>query len=888
MSISTIDTVDIDGGAIDGTVIGGTTPAAGSFTTGSFTGDVGIGGIESPEAALDIRSNTNTTSGAKNIYIDCNNYNITTENGIVWKPKFSGYTKKSAGILFKPEADAFRGGLVFYTNDTATTSGSYEQKMHLDMNGNLELKSGTLSIINSTSTDPLISLKRKDDTYKLNIEIPSITTSDKTITFPNNDGTICVAAGSGLSLNASGEMSISTIDGIVIGGATPAAGSFTTLSATNGLTVTSGQTFNSDTVDIDGGAIDGTVIGGTTPAAGNFTTGSFTGDIDIKKETKDEFTLTLECDRNSLNGNPKAEILFKLPDYRTNFTGNANESKTWNASKIVSGWENNTSWLSSFISIQTHHTNPGGSTGDLQDTLKLKGGNVELSTSGKSTTVKGNLTVNGTTTLEGNLDLKGVLSASHIISEESIDIISNSLLINCNEHVMIDGDLQILGNNSKSKFNPKILFSENNISDEDFYIQYVGNEGSGPAGNRLRIGSGNSGWSSEAITILGNGKVGINTTDPGSSMLKVNGLTNSDSVFTLQSDRNLNTEYPKAIILFRAPDAGNGTGTYDASKIISGWEDDNKWYSSFISFQTHHSHPSGNTGDLQNTLKLKGGNVELSASDKSTTVKGNLTVQQDLLIKSQEYTDNNVTFAAEDMLKVHNNDNSNLYIQNLRSSGSMIIGKGNNILNINANDGRTTIATGNITGSSGYDHANAAIPSKTYRLYLQDGGDSGSLYAESDIKSNTKLIANTTEYTSDLRIKHNLQGLNNGLETILKLNPQIYFKTNKLYEKENHDFDLDSDGNPITEEEYTKEAGFIAQEIKEIDDIEYLVSGGDTIRENGEEIKEKYYLRYNDIFVYNVKATQELHQKNVDLENKVKQLEDKIDELTKIINEKLN
>ena len=73
---------------VDGTVIGGTAPAAGSFTSGSFTGDVGIGGIQSPEAALDIRSNTDTSSGAKNIYIDCNNYiSVTTENGIVWKPR---------------------------------------------------------------------------------------------------------------------------------------------------------------------------------------------------------------------------------------------------------------------------------------------------------------------------------------------------------------------------------------------------------------------------------------------------------------------------------------------------------------------------------------------------------------------------------------------------------------------------------------------------------------------------------------------------------------------------------------------------------------------------------------------------------------------------------
>lgn len=44
-----------------------------------------------------------------------------------------------------------------------------------------------------------------------------------------------------------------TVDGVVIGGTTPAAGAFTTLSAT-------------------GGTVDGTVIGGTAPAAGAFTT----------------------------------------------------------------------------------------------------------------------------------------------------------------------------------------------------------------------------------------------------------------------------------------------------------------------------------------------------------------------------------------------------------------------------------------------------------------------------------------------------------------------------------------------------------------------------------------------------------------------------------------
>ena len=56
------------------------------------------------------------------------------------------------------------------------------------------------------------------------------------------------------------------IDGTVIGGTTPAAGTFASLTAT--------------TADINGGTIDGTVVGATTPAAGTFTaltaTGAFT------------------------------------------------------------------------------------------------------------------------------------------------------------------------------------------------------------------------------------------------------------------------------------------------------------------------------------------------------------------------------------------------------------------------------------------------------------------------------------------------------------------------------------------------------------------------------------------------------------------------------------
>ena len=72
-----------------------------------------------------------------------------------------------------------------------------------------------------------------------------------------------------------------TIDDTVIGGTTPAAGTFTTLDATGNATiggtlgvtgVTTLGTANITSVDLDSGAIDGTTIGAVTPAAGTFTT----------------------------------------------------------------------------------------------------------------------------------------------------------------------------------------------------------------------------------------------------------------------------------------------------------------------------------------------------------------------------------------------------------------------------------------------------------------------------------------------------------------------------------------------------------------------------------------------------------------------------------------
>lgn len=58
------------------------------------------------------------------------------------------------------------------------------------------------------------------------------------------------------------------IDGVAIGATTPAAGSFTTLTASGSVTIV-------------GGSVDGAAIGGTTPAAGAFTTLSSSGAMTV-------------------------------------------------------------------------------------------------------------------------------------------------------------------------------------------------------------------------------------------------------------------------------------------------------------------------------------------------------------------------------------------------------------------------------------------------------------------------------------------------------------------------------------------------------------------------------------------------------------------------------
>ena len=125
------------------------------------------------------------------------------------------------------------------------------------------------------------------------------------------------------------------------------------------------------------------------------------------------------------------------------------------------------------------------------------------------------------------------------------------------------------------------------------------------------------------------------------------------------------------------------------------------------------------------------------------------------------------------------------------------------------------------------------------------------------LRSNGDMTVNGQELGSDDRFKHNETNIENGLQTVLKLSPETYDKDI-----------LDNDGNVV----FTNfESGFIAQEIEEIAELKHLIKLKDP--NNPDSYK---YLSYIGLMPYNVKAIQELYSKNIQLENKVLQLENEL------------
>ena len=133
--------------------------------------------------------------------------------------------------------------------------------------------------------------------------------------------------------------------------------------------------------------------------------------------------------------------------------------------------------------------------------------------------------------------------------------------------------------------------------------------------------------------------------------------------------------------------------------------------------------------------------------------------------------------------------------------------------------------------------------------------------------------------SSDDRLKHNEQPITDALGTINQLRPTKYLKTLDMKDASGNAYGADhhfADTSPENLPEGTRlEAGFIAQEVREIPELAYTV---ELVTPNNEapgpEAEEKYplSLRYNDIMVHAVAAIQELSKRVEELEQEIIQL----------------
>ena len=115
----------------------------------------------------------------------------------------------------------------------------------------------------------------------------------------------------------------------------------------------------------------------------------------------------------------------------------------------------------------------------------------------------------------------------------------------------------------------------------------------------------------------------------------------------------------------------------------------------------------------------------------------------------------------------------------------------------------------------------------------------------------TVMYSGGSTYGSDIRLKSNISDLTNGLDIIRKIKP-------KLYDKK-------------CGSGHIRESGVIAQDILEIDELNYLVS----------EHKGMYGLNYNSLHMYSLLAIQEL-------DSKMDRLIESVEKSMGLIEQKLN
>jgi hypothetical protein len=135
---------------LNNSTFGGTSLRLGTLSNDDlvidYYGNVGIG-TTSPRYQLDL-AKPNNSSQVDYIALGVNDGpsgggGNTLGSGLIWKANYANYTKRSAGIVQIAEAHYFRSGLAFYTNNSPNDTGDWDERMRIDMHGNVGI--GTTS-----------------------------------------------------------------------------------------------------------------------------------------------------------------------------------------------------------------------------------------------------------------------------------------------------------------------------------------------------------------------------------------------------------------------------------------------------------------------------------------------------------------------------------------------------------------------------------------------------------------------------------------------------------------------------------------------------------------------------------------------------------------------
>lgn len=280
------NTVDINGGAIDGTTIGANSASPGTFSNISTSGTVSITGT-STGSMDNVAIGVSTAATGKFTTIESSG-NVTvggnlTVNGSTTTIESSTLTIEDPLIILAKNNSGGAGntydqGLLFNRGSLSNVAFIWDESDDLFAFINAQAETGATA--GNITIDSYSNIKAGAATFTGNVS----TTGTGTF----NGG---LTVGGAITINGDGSTAAS-IDGVVIGAVTAANGTFTTLTVSTALNTgtlkaadgTAAATIANSTgvitvgssvlttTDINGGTIDGTAIGGASAAAGAFTT----------------------------------------------------------------------------------------------------------------------------------------------------------------------------------------------------------------------------------------------------------------------------------------------------------------------------------------------------------------------------------------------------------------------------------------------------------------------------------------------------------------------------------------------------------------------------------------------------------------------------------------